>query len=191
MSALPNAIVTSQAEREMLLDLLRESQERFLASFANVSDVESRRCPAQGAWSVLETVEHIVAAETTMLKLVTTSRRPRPADAPNREQIFVQVLTDRSRKSEAPEPGRPRGRFASLEEAVAEFKKTREGVRQFVVNTQEDLRATGVTHPHPAAGNVSCFEMIIIIAKHAERHALQMEEIKNSPAFRATAKGRG
>jgi hypothetical protein len=44
----------------------------------------------------------------------------------------------------------------------------------------EDLRATQVTHPHPVAGTVSTREMVIIMAKHAERHALQIEEIKNT-----------
>jgi len=53
----------------------------------------------------------------------------------------------------------------------------------------DDLRASEVTHPHPAAGNVSTYEMVIIIAKHAERHAKQIEEIRNTVALNATAKG--
>src|SRR5438445_24335 len=51
---------------------------------------------------------------------------------------------------------------------------------QFVERCREDLRATEVTHPHPAAGVVSSYEMLIIMAKHAERHMLQIEEIKNT-----------
>jgi hypothetical protein len=39
------------------------------------------------------------------------------------------------------------------------------------------------------AGVVTTYEMVIIIAKHTERHALQIEEIKNCPAFRALPAG--
>src|SRR5215470_10274197 len=189
MSARPNSIATSAAEKELLLGLLQESRTRFLGSFSGVSDVQSRQRPADDCWSILDAVEHIAAAETHMLNLLVHSRRPRRTDAPNREAIFMRVLPDRSRKMQSPEPGVPTGRYANLEQAAAQFRTAREGLIQFVTATQEDLRATEVTHPHPLAGDVSSFEMVIIIAKHAERHALQIEEIKNSPAYCAQAQG--
>jgi hypothetical protein len=92
----------------------------------------------------------------------------------------MRVLTDRSRKMESPEPGRPKGRFATLTEAAEHFQAAREGTMKFVEQSDEDLRATEVTHPHPAAGAVSTYEMLIIMVKHAERHALQIEEIKDT-----------
>jgi DinB superfamily len=178
MSASPNPTSTSAADKEKLLALLRNSRQRFLGSFAGVTDEQSRRCPAEECWSVLDTVEHLTVGETMMLKLVSNTRRPRTPNAPNREEIFMRVLIDRSRKMQSPEVGRPCGRFANLEEAAVQFKAAREGILQFVEQCPEDLRATEVTHPHPAAGVVSTYEMIIIMARHAERHALQIEEIK-------------
>ncbi len=189
MSALNNPVSTTTADKEMLLALLRESREKFLNSFAGVSDDESRR-KADGSWSVLDTVEHLTVAEKTMLRLITAAQRPRTSGAPNREDIFLNRMTDRSRKLESPEGGRPAGRFANLAEAAVHFKETRAKAIEFVKSSTEDLRATEVTHPHPAAGTVSTYEMIIIMAKHAERHALQIEEVRNSPAFRASAAGK-
>jgi len=116
---------------------------------------------------------------------VTGLRRPRAADAPNREEVFLQVIADRSRKVESPEGARPQGRFANLTDAAAQFRSSRDATIGFVEQNTDDLRATEVTHPHPMAGNVSTYEMLIIMAKHAERHALQIEEIRNSAAFRA------
>jgi hypothetical protein len=191
MSALPNSMPMSQADKDRLLALLRESRERFLGSFADVRDEQSRRCPAPGCWCVLETVEHLTVAEKAMLRLVTGTRRPRTADAPNREETFLRMLPDRTRKTSSPEGARPCGRFCNLGEAAADFKTARAGIIEFVEQSNEDLRATEVTHPHPMAGVVSTFEMIIIMAKHAERHALQIEEIKNSPAFREPATAQG
>ncbi|HEX4602351.1 MAG TPA: DinB family protein [Candidatus Angelobacter sp.] len=190
MNALNNSVTAANADREFLLSLLRASREKFLGSFAGVAEADCRRCHAEGSWSVLETVEHLTMAETIQLKLITMQRVPRPADAPDREQFFLQVVADRSRKMESPESARPTGRFATLTDAAAQFKKTRDGVIQFAEqNTAEDMRATEVRHPHPAAGNVSLFEMLIIMARHAERHAAQIEEIRNALALNATAKG--
>ena len=169
---------SSNTDKEFLVALLRESREKFLGSFAGVSEEQSRVHPAPDSWSVLDTVEHLTSAETLMLKLITAQRKPRSADAANREQVFLQVVADRTRKMQSPESGRPRGRFATLAEAAAQFKATRDGVIQFVEQHPENLRASEVTHPHPAAGNVSTHEMVIIIAKHAERHAKQIHEIR-------------
>jgi uncharacterized damage-inducible protein DinB len=179
VNAIPNP-VHSHTDKEFLVALLRESREKFLGSFASVSEEQSRVHPAPDSWSVLDTVEHLTSAETLMLKLITTQRRLRSTDAANREQVFLQVVADRSRKMQSPESGRPRGRFATLAEAAAQFKATRDGVIQFVEQHPEDLRASEVTHPHPSAGNVSTHEMVIIIAKHAERHAKQIDEIRNT-----------
>jgi uncharacterized damage-inducible protein DinB len=183
MSAVHNAIPVLQAEKELLLTLLRESRERFLASFAGVSDEQSRNRPAEGSWSVIETVEHLTIVEEVMVHRLNTARSPRTAGAPNREAIFLERMGSRSRKVKTPEGGQPTGRFANLAEAADHFRAARESAIRFV-QENEDLRATEVPHPHPLVGVVSSYEMLIAIAKHAERHALQIEEIKNSPAFR-------
>lgn len=183
MSALPNSVPTSAAEKQTLVELLLQSRERFVGSFAGVTDEQSRRHPAEGRWSVLDTVEHLATAEKTMFHLMTTSRRPCQADAPNREAAFLERMGSRARKAETPESGRPTGRYANLADAAEDFKAVRQSVIHFVEGTTEDLRATELTHPHPAVGDVSAYEMVIVIAKHAERHALQIEEIKSSPAY--------
>jgi uncharacterized damage-inducible protein DinB len=187
MSALPNP-VSIAAENARLVALLHESRERFLASFADIAEKDCRRCPAEASWSVMDCVEHIVGAETLMLKRLQSERTPRPAGAPNREQIFLEHMSSRKRKVESPESGRPAGRFPSLDAARKKFEDVRAATIRFAEENTDDLRATEVTHPHPLVGVVSSYEMLIIIAKHAERHALQIEETKNSPAFLAAAK---
>jgi uncharacterized damage-inducible protein DinB len=189
MTTLPNP-VSIAAENARLVALLRESRERFLASFADVSEENCRRCPAEGSWSVMDCVEHIVGAETLMLKRLQSERNPQPAGAPNREQVFLERMGSRERKVQSPESGRPSGRFPTLDAARKKFEDVRVATIRFAEENTEDMRATEVLHPHPLVGVVSSYEMLIIIAKHAERHALQIEEIKNSPAF-LTAKGQG
>jgi uncharacterized damage-inducible protein DinB len=186
VNAMPNP-ANSNTDKNFLVSLLRESREKFLGSFADVSDDQSRIHPTPECWSVLDTVEHLTSAEGIMLGLITTQRRPRSEDTANREWVFLKVLGDRSRKMQSPEAGQPRGRFADLAEAASQFKTTCDGVIQFVEQHPEDLRASEVTHPHPAAGNVSTYEMVIIIAKHAERHAKQIEEIRDTLSLHSDA----
>ena len=177
MSAQPTPLSLA-AENQRLATLLRESREHFLASFAGVSDADARVRPAENCWSVLDCVEHIAVAETGMLRLLQSPRRPRAAGAPNREQIFLEHMGSRSRKVESPERGRPTGRFPGLAAASKQFEVSREAAIRFAEQNTEDLRATEVTHPHPLVGDVSAFEMLIIMAKHSDRHALQIEDVK-------------
>ena len=178
MNAAPNPVPAARAQNETLLALLVSSRDRFLASFADVTEQDSRMHPAQGRWSVLETIEHLTAAETTMLRLLEQPRRPRRADAPNREELFLNAAIDRSRRLESPEGARPAGRVATLAEARRQFSSARARAIAFIEQNQEDLRSFEVTHPHPAAGNVTIYELFILIARHADRHALQIEETK-------------
>jgi uncharacterized damage-inducible protein DinB len=177
---LPNTLSTSPADKDKLLELLHETRHRFVGSFAGVTDEQSRRRAAEGSWSVADCVEHVAAAETFMLRLVQGQRRPRPAGAPNREEIFLQRMTDRTRKATSPEGARPTGRFGNLEAAAKQFETARAGTIRFVEENMNDLRASEVTHPLPLIGDVSVYEMVIIMAGHAERHALQIEEIKGA-----------
>src|SRR5438445_13019359 len=85
-------------DKAFLLALLRESRERFLDSFAGVSEEQSRWKPGADRWSVLDTVEHLTTAETVQLRLLATQRVPRSADAPNREEVFLRVVADRGNK---------------------------------------------------------------------------------------------
>lgn len=183
MSAVPNPVATSQADKARLITMLHESGERFLGSFTDVTDDQSRIHPAEGKWSVLDTVEHLTVAETTMVKLVVETRRTKTADRPNREERFLQVVPDRGFRMEAPEGGRPTGRFANLAQARALFETARAEAIRFVEECSEDLRATEVTHPHPMAGVISTYEMLLVMALHSERHAKQIEETRATLGF--------
>jgi hypothetical protein len=171
-------VAMSADDKEKLLAWLRESRERFLSSFAGVNDEQSRWRPGEECWSVLDCVEHVNGTEAVMLRLVKESRRPRPVGAPNRDEVFLRKMVDRSSKVKAPEGGHPRGRFANLEEARKQFERARGATIGFVDNNSKDLRAIEIAHPLLTLGEVSAYEMLIIVAKHAERHALQIAEIR-------------
>src|SRR5260370_40673472 len=180
MSNLTNSVLTSATDKAQLIRLLRDSKQRFVGSFAGVTDDQSRLHPGEGRWSVLDTVEHLTVAEKGMLKLVPTTRRKKLDNTPNREEAFLRMIPDRSRKMETPEVGRPKGRFANLNDARAHFESARDEAIRFVEQCCEDLRATEVIHPHPAAGGVTTSEMLILMAKHPKQHASQIDDVKST-----------
>jgi uncharacterized damage-inducible protein DinB len=190
MSAQPNPAAQVVIDKPFLLAILQETRQVFLSSFAGITEEQSRLKPAPDCWSVLDTVEHLTTAETIQLKLISTQRTPRPAEAPNREYAFLQMIPNRTRKLESPEGATPTGRFATLAEAAEQFKATRAGVIRFLEQYNEDLRASEVRHPHPAAGMVSICEMLVAMAMHAKRHAAQIEETRAALENPSVSKGK-
>ena len=180
MSAQPNPATAVVIDKQFLLDRLQETRDIFLNSFAGVTEEQSRLKPAPDCWCVLDTVEHLTTAENIQLKLISTQRTQRPADAPNREQAFLHMIPNRTHKMESPEAAKPIGRFARLAEAAEQFRTTRAGVIRFLEQYTEDLRCSEVKHPHPAAGMVSICEMLVAMAMHAKRHAAQIDEIRTT-----------
>jgi hypothetical protein len=192
MSTMPGTASGTEVDKATLLGTLRKGEEAFLHSVAGVSETTCRLRPAEDRWSVLECAEHVAVAEEVMLGLVTGKRRTRNADEPRRDGRILRSGTDRSMRFDASDQSRPRGRFSTLAEAVAHFQTIRERTLRLVVETSEDLRATEVTHPHHVVGVISTYECLLLMGSHAQRHALQIEEvieeIKSSPAYRAAVR---
>ena len=188
MSTIPGAASGIEVEKATLLETLRRGGEAFLHSVVGVSEATSRLRPAESRWSVLECAEHVAVAEEVMLALVTGKRMPRNAEEPKRDGRILRSGTDRSMRFDASDQSRPRGRFSTLAEAVAHFQMVRERTLRLVQETSEDLRATEVTHPHHVVGVISTYECLLLMGSHAQRHALQIEEIKSSPAYQTGAR---
>ncbi len=168
-----------------LLEALRNGGDAFLASIAGVDETACHLRPAEDRWSVLECVEHVAVAEEIMLALVTGERNTRDAEGPRRDERILRSGTDRSARFDASDQSQPRGRFCTLAEAVAHFQAVHQRTLHLVEQTGEDLRATEVKHPHHVVGVISTYECLLLMGSHAQRHALQIEEVKNSPAYRA------
>jgi DinB superfamily len=185
MSATSQSVDVSEANQTLGAEL-RASRERFLRVIADVPERLEQTRLAPESWSILECAEHTCLAEHGMFAAL--ERRRPTEDAPDTElnsekDAFIQkAALDRSRKLDSPDPVRPTGRFSSLAEAAKEFGQARERTIAFIENLDEDLRRSTTKHP---LGIVDSFQFVIIMARHPERHALQIEEIKNSPAYRA------
>lgn len=167
---------------QALVEELRASCQRFLSVLEGVPENLRNVREAEGAWSIMECVEHICLAEELM-SVSLQKRRPTNA-APNlkKDAVIHRVALDRSRQIVAPERAKPTGRYKSLAEAADAFHAARQRNIAFIECLTEDLRQSTCLHP---MGIFDSYQFVQIMALHPERHAMQIEQIKNSAAYRA------
>jgi hypothetical protein len=168
-------------EKFVAIAELEESQRRLLAAVDGVTEEEWRR-PASQGWSIADCFEHITAAELPLPRFFVGPAMMQPSEADRREirgkDDFVRrLLRDRSEKGESPERIRPKGRFATREEALRTFRERRGANLVFVRETSEPLRDRFALHPY--AGVIDGFQWLLHLAGHTERHAAQIEEIRS------------
>lgn len=176
MSANPQ---TEISEKQSLQARLDEGRMLWLGSLKDVSEEDAKFSPGEGLWNILEVAEHVAVSERQMLslwrKLAVAGSSPREKD-----HVLLGKLGDRNTKNPAPEPSKPSRRFTLLKDAEAAFLEYRESTLETLRNA-EGLRDKVVEHP--LAGTVDGYQLFLIMALHPLRHAQQVEEIKNHPAY--------
>jgi len=164
-----------EKERDVLLARLRQSRDAYLKSLKGVSDAQATASPGGNAWSILQIAEHVAVAERQMLTLWIKLAAPGSSD-PARDESIPRGIADRSRKDMAPDSSQPKGRMATLAQAVEQFDFYRGQTIGYVEGTEDDLR--GKVVQHPLAGTLDGYQLFLLMAGHSERHMAQIEEIK-------------
>ena len=120
-------------------------------------------------------------AEEYLFSLIEMSKSAdKPLNDEQRESRIATRGADRSIKRESPLYALPKGRFSSLHDALQGFLTSRERTIEFVHTNKEDLRTRIAVHP--IIGTVNCHEVLLLMAVHPARHALQIGEIKAATA---------
>jgi DinB superfamily len=178
---LPQAM-TPNEENRALREELHSSRDRFLSLLESVPENLRDIRPEDGAWSIMDCAEHICIAEELMSVSLQNRRSTDTEPDLRKDAVVRKVALDRSRKIVAPERARPTGRYRSLVEAAEAFRSARGKNIALIESLGEDLRHSTCLHP---LGVFDTYQFARIMALHPERHAAQIEEIKNSAAYRA------
>ena len=168
-----------ESDRQRDLRLLAQGRDAVHQAVRGLSDEDAALRPAPDRWSVLECLEHICVSEDSMYEALTT-RIPR-VDQPgrrDREEEIIQGTPLRREKFSAPERLRPTGRFASLVDALQHFSRARARTIEYVESCDRDLRLYRAKHP--AMGEITGEEFLIIFALHPARHAHQIRETREA-----------
>ena len=170
-------------ERERAIHALDESRERLLATVQRLSPSQLTFKPAADRWSVAECVEHIILVENSILGSVERTLQQQPADSAQavvEDDALVAKVIDRSERMKGPERLMPTGRWPHGE-LCREFEAVRKRTSEFAATTDARLRES--VFPHPRLGPLDCYQWLLLIAAHGERHRAQAEEVMASAGF--------
>jgi uncharacterized damage-inducible protein DinB len=173
-------------ERKRVLDQLEASRDRLLGLVEGLTVEQWTFRPAEGRWSIGECLEHVTRVEGRVTGLIgkQLENPPEPDKKPlvaGKDEMLARRIPDRTTRIQAPEPARPLSQWTDPWELIEQFTTTRENTRKVTEETQRDLRNHFI--PHPVFGDLDCYQWLLAISLHGERHAQQIEEIKAESAF--------
>ena len=174
------------AERERVSSYLVETRENLLRTARNLSPTQLQHKPAPDRWSVAECLEHIAVTEDFILGKInkTLLQAADGSTSGMGDDGMVKMVVDRSTRVTGPEVLMPTGRWAH-EHLLGEFKSARKRTAEFVATTNVQLRHH--TFPHPMLGALDCYQWLLLIGAHGERHRAQAEEVIADLGFPRTA----
>lgn len=175
----------SREDRASGVNYLKRTRADILAATRGLSDAQWRFKPAPDRWSVAEVVEHIAASEDFLRDLIRDQvmKSPPPGDLVAQRAADVGIIpmvTDRSRRVQAPEPLRPDNRFGSPQAALKHFQASRARTLAFLKGTP-DLRAHAMDNV--VGQKLDAYQWLLFLAAHSERHTKQLLEVKAHPDF--------
>jgi hypothetical protein len=80
---------------------------------------------------------------------------------------------DRTKRATTGEARVPKGKWSHVSGSLGEFRKLRATMKDYAKTTSDDLRSRKLLE-----GNMDVYQWFLMISTHAQRHILQIREIK-------------
>jgi uncharacterized damage-inducible protein DinB len=170
------------AERSRVALYLAETRENLVRSTQNLWRAQLQFKPAPDRWSVAECLEHIIVVESLILNNIEKTLQqasPSSKRAMSDDEIMSTVV-NRSFRVKGSERLMPTGRW-SHDQLLSEFDAVRKRTSDFASSTNAPLREHG--YPHPMFGQFDCYQWLLAIGGHGERHRIQAEEVIADAGF--------
>lgn len=173
----------TDAERATLVAHLERTGAKFEQSITGLSEAQWSYKSAPERWSPAEAAEHIATSEGFIRGAIAgMMKQEAPAEllANARKDAIGDMVVDRSKKFQAPEPLRPTKKYATPADALAVFRAERAKTIE-LVKTGGDFRNHAMANP--AAGPLDAYGWVLFLSGHSERHTLQIEEVKAGDGY--------
>ncbi len=182
--ALPvRAAPPSTLDRERLIAHLEMTESWLVDEVAHLSPAQLHFRPSPTSWSILDCVEHLTLAEPeywlTYQKSMAAPAAKKGSPSDDLDRLWYGI--DRTRRAQTIDAEVPRARFQEMEPALAEFRALRAKILREARTTQGDWRR----HLVPEWDR-DCYQWLLMISAHSQRHILQIREIRHSPGFPAS-----
>jgi hypothetical protein len=180
ITSLLAAAPPSELDRQRLVAHLEMTESWLVDEVSGLSAEQLRFRPKPTSWSVLDCVEHLVLAETQYWGIFqkAMAQRPSKKESPSEDIDRLWYGIDRTQRTVTVESEVPKARFTELAPALAEFRKLRATILTYARTNQEDWR-----HHLVPDWDRDCYQWLLMISAHSQRHILQVREIKHSAGF--------
>jgi hypothetical protein len=171
----------TQRDRERLIAHLQMTGSWLPDEVAHLSQTQLDYRATPDKWTIAEVVQHLVIAEPIYWKLLQTGvHRPLAAGFKSRatDADVLWYGIDRTRRQKTSTDEDPRGQTIQISEALAKFAQLHDTMLEYAKTTNDDLRGHDVRE-----WNVDAYQWFLEISTHAQRHILQIREIKADPGF--------
>lgn len=170
----------TKLERQRLVAHLELTDSWLGDETASLSPKQLNFRPAPGAWSVMEVIEHLVVAEPQYWDEFQQGMQKPPAKSKG-QVTDADVLwygIDRGDHQKTDPFREPKGKLTDIQAGLESFHKLRGKMLGYAQTTDEDLRG----HAY-GDGVADSYQWLLDISTHAQRHIMQIREIKSNPNF--------
>ena len=158
-------------------------REKLKAAINAVTDREANFLPEGEKWTIAALVEHIGIVEGGMSKishkLLGAAKEAGAAAGDGRiglsESFSQKAAAARSMKLEAPAQVRPTG-SQTIAESLAKMEENRRRLKE-LQPLFESIDSSAQTFPHPAFGELTAHEWLVLIGGHEARHIAQLNRL--------------
>jgi len=169
-----------ESERAFVVPYLEQTRDRVLSLARSVTPEQRSLRRSDDEWCASDLIEHIVIVEQWSLANIERALQAGHTDESRRgkgahkDAIILHVLPARNTKVQAPAAFEPKNRWPDWDDLLGQFSEIRARVIDLAQTTQADLRIHFL--PHPFLKDLDCYQWLVLIASHAERHVRQAEE---------------
>lgn len=170
----------SPGDRQRLRAHLDMTESWIVSELKGLSEAQLRFRMKPESWTISDVVEHLSIAEPQYWQQLRDSMK-QPANTGKSEATDAAILwygIDRGNRTTTGEARVPTGKVADVREPLDRFLKLRATMREYAGTTTDDLRSRKLID-----GNMDVYQWFLMISSHAQRHILQIREIKADPKY--------
>ncbi len=185
-SFVPPTEKLTKEDRKAITSYLKKTRSELINQVKSLTPEQWSFKPSSEVWSVAEICEHILKAESVVLKRVDNpdAMKYKPelmAGYKEKGEEMIAFIVGRSQKFQAPEPVAPLGTISSPDEFIKSFETKRAETIDFVKSIDKPIKA--YYEVFGPVGEVNGYHWLMFISAHTERHMVQLTGVLNNPNF--------
>jgi hypothetical protein len=177
-----DAAPMTKSDRDHLVSHLEMTQSWLRDEVRPLSARQLAFRSAPDRWTIAEVVQHLVIAEPSYWRLFQNGMKqpPQVLKQPASDADVLWYGIDRVRHDKTEPRKDAKGQRIDIEEALEKFQALHVGMLLYARTTDEDLRGHTVRD-----WNVDAYQCLLEISTHAQRHILQIREVKSAVGYPA------